>query len=465
MTSYSDAEKIAYYKKRAFEAERALLAGSSARLGPGKPLVAPKKRAAPRKRKATTTRTRREDRYTDGAIGEMVGGGIGAAIAGGPGALIGGALGKGAHKMFKQLTGFGDYTVAENSLMLASGGMSPPMIVNSIRGGGFIVRHREYIKDIRASTSFTVETFPINPGIINTFPWLSQIAGSFEQYRLRGAVFEFKSLSSDAVLSTATSSALGAVIMATDYNVLGAPFANKMEMENYEYACSAKPSCSFLHPVECKRSLTPVSELYVRTTAVPSNADARLYDLGLFQIATTGMQAAAGVAGELWLTYEVELLKPKINTQEVVADHFVFQGTVAGATPLGSTTAELQNGSNLGGAIIGNTYIFPVGVIQKRLYLFEYVNHSTTPVAITAPLITGTNCAVQNFYNGGGVSINNSPENAVTAGNFTATFCIEIDVTSIVFGDTYVTWGAAGTIPDGDTARDLVITELAPEMD
>ena len=75
----------------------------------------------------------------------------------------------------------------------------------------------------------------------------------------------------------------------------------------------------------------------MRNSAVPANADARLYDLGTFSIATVGMQADSGVAGELWCTFEVELLKPKFNSNwEGSADHFWLQGSFGPIYPLGS---------------------------------------------------------------------------------------------------------------------------------
>ena len=212
----------------------------AANLGPSPPLGEPE------------PQNPRSDLYGAGA--EAVGSTIGAAVGGPPGALLGGVLGRGAHALFKAITGFGDYRVEHNT---PCSGDEPPEIVNSANRGSVIIRHREYLGDVNATTAFTLQQYPINPGNNFTFPWLSQVAESFEEYRLRGAIFEFKSLSSDAVLSSATSSALGSVIMATQYDVLDEPFLNKMEMENYEFANSSKPSCTFYHPIECKKSLTP----------------------------------------------------------------------------------------------------------------------------------------------------------------------------------------------------------------
>lgn len=198
------------------------------------------------------------------------------------------------------------YTPTQNSLLL-SGAM--PQVISSV-DREFNIRFREYIGDVTtgAANTFNITEYPIQPGLPDTFPWLSQVAGNFEQYRINGLIFEFKSLSADALNSTNT--ALGSVIMATEYNSVNAGFTSKQQMENHEFSVSAKQSCSVYHPVECKRSQTPVSELYVRNTTPASGSDLRLYDLGKFYIATAGQQASTINIGELWVTYDVTFLKP-----------------------------------------------------------------------------------------------------------------------------------------------------------
>lgn len=65
-----------------------------------------------------------------------------------------------------------------------------------------------------------------------------------------------------------------------------------------------------IHAIECERSQTTLSEQYIRFGAVPAGADPRFYDLGRFSIATVGMQAASVNIGELWVSYDIEFLKP-----------------------------------------------------------------------------------------------------------------------------------------------------------
>ena len=243
----------------------------------------------------------------------------------------------------KYLTGFGDYAMPailpqKNTLMDAITANGPPALY-STTARSLVVRHREFIGDVITGpdSGFNITNFSINPGLYETFPWMSTIAQNFEQYRVNGMVFEFKSTSADALNSTNT--ALGTVIMATEYNSDSPAFTTKQQMENHEFANSAKQSCSILHPIECARNLTTISELYTRTGDVPSGQDLRLYDLGRFGIATVGQQGANVNIGELWVTYEIELLKPQLpdGVNFLGVDRFNCSGTINTTNYFGTT--------------------------------------------------------------------------------------------------------------------------------
>lgn len=224
--------------------------------------------------------------------------------------------------------GFGDYVkpsydIRRNSLL--GMGNDPPAIKNA-KDGSFIVRHREYLQDIITGTpgQFINTSYKIQPGNQDSFPWLSIVAQSFEQYQLRGMIFEFKSTSADALSSTNT--ALGEVIMATEYDCKKPNFSSKTQMENHQYAVAARQSCSMLHPIECAPSVSTLKTLYVRTGAVPEGADQHMYDFGNFQIATVGQQGTNVNIGSLWVTYEVRLLKNKMpNVGNLLYSSFYTQ--------------------------------------------------------------------------------------------------------------------------------------------
>jgi hypothetical protein len=366
---------------------------------------------------------------------------------------VGGFLGKAAQALVLSVAGFGDYHIKTNSLM--NGGMSPPMIVNSANSGGFIMRHREYLGDVLASTNFSITKYPLNPGLVYTFPWLSQVAEAFEEYRFRGLIFEFKSTSSDAVLSTAANSALGTVIMATQYNALSPTFPDKRIMENYEFANSSKPSMSFIHPVECAQSQTPVERLYVRTGTVPDGADIRLYDLADFYIATQGMQVAGGTIGELWCTFEIEFYKPKLVAPigyELLTDHFQLS-TISNSAPLGFDTVTVP-GSNLGVTInTGGTLIqFPY-YITDGSYLFYYVAYMSSAATSYPPGFGPSNGFFEFIWE-------NDSSSGVSTPPYTDTYRLMVTGVITITGPSATISCSGGGFGSTVTAGDLIVTQI-----
>lgn len=165
--------------------------------------------------------------------------------------------------------------------------------------------------------------FPLNPGCSATFPWLSRVAAQFQEYRFMGLVFQFVSCSANALSSTNTS--LGTVIMGTNYNSNQSAFVRKQQMENSSYVNSARPASSQMHGIECDPSQNPLPLAYIRDNYIPITAvspanpnpivnDLRMSDQGLFQIATIGCQADRINLGELWVEYDVLLVKPELDT-------------------------------------------------------------------------------------------------------------------------------------------------------
>lgn len=219
-----------------------------------------------------------------------------------------------AGKAIPMLTGHGDYDVGSNTLGSHGGtAMQAPQFSGG--SGGFRIKHREFVKDILMTTAFTNtrNRFNLNPGNTILFPWLSSIATEFEQWKPHGIVIEFRTTSVDSLNSTNT--ALGTVIMCTDYNVLSAPYGSKQEMENSFFCSTSKPSENCLHPIECAPGSLPMQWMYVRPNANTSYqgavvSDLRFSDMGQFQLATSGGPQQDVVIGELWISYDVEFQKP-----------------------------------------------------------------------------------------------------------------------------------------------------------
>lgn len=272
-----------------------------------------------------------------------------------------------------------------------------PQLQNS--ANGVIVRHSEYIQDIGPTNDFKANTYPLNPGMDQTFPWLSQIAMAFTEYKWRGCVFTYKTTSSDLV--TSTNPSLGTVMMATDYNAVEEPFSDKRAMNNYEFTTSSKPSLSFMHGIECEKTQTANNILYTRDGKPPPNADIRLYDIGQFCIATQGMQSTAldATIGELWCTYEIEFLKPRFDVDAGLEFDVYTGNTVSTATRLLGDPGAWSNYGNLGGQLSSNDttgylrYEFPADSSDKTFQIWM------TSSGATASVNNATTFATQQVFN------------------------------------------------------------------
>lgn len=369
------------------------------------------------------------------------------------GKAVGGPLGGLAGHALSALAGFGAYKIKSNSVMLDEG-VSPPSMHST--NSAMRVRHREYVCDIVSSSSantFTNLSFPIQPGLPTAYPWLSAIASQYQEHKPLGIVYEFKTLSATAI-SSATNTTMGGIIMATDYNAINAAFVNKQQMDNTEYTTSGPVWQSFFHPIECDPRTNPISSLYVRPGAAPSGSDLRLYDLGLFQIASFGVQGTSVVLGELWVTYEWQFDKP-ISTsalgQDVLSDHFQLT-SVTNAAPLGATQTSPVAGSSIGGSHTGTVYSFPA-VFQEGTYMVNY-HVVGTAAAVTHPAITLANCSFVKLWDADTNNFQQAPQNGGTASVAMLSFVVSLTAQSAT-----ITFGA-GTLPSSATSADLFITQI-----
>jgi hypothetical protein len=384
------------------------------------------------------------------------------------GGSIGNFLGKKAGGLLSSIFGVGDYKVKHNSLMNAS---NPPLIVNS--PSGTIIRHREYICDILSSTGFTLTSYPINPGISTTFPWLAGVAQSFEQYEARGIIFDYKSLSGDALNSTNT--ALGTVIMVTEYDSSKPVFTDKRSMENYTYSTNTTPSNDAMHPVECAGDVTPLRTMYVRNSGVVPSTDLRFSDMGLFQVATQGFQASGFIAGELWVTYEIEFLKPRLppTISSNPPIHYTYDSS------LFVSSAGPPTSANLFGIPVQKLFLRGVGATTVTLsansilfaatgtyFVYLSLGGSAAVVgALNAPVIgsgtaLGTGSFITTMFSVGGTLA--STIQTPGSGTNTSTLAVvyAINVTTATSSQPCQVSYPTVTLPVTITACDLVIAPL-----
>lgn len=312
---------------------------------------------------AVPVRPRRQNQRRQTQAGRTLrelGGAVGG-LAGVP--ALGRSLGAGISRIF----GAGDYAVnspVQNSIMASAPAFQPMT-------QGVTVSHREYIKDVQSSTGFKLEAFSINPGLSTTFPWLSKIAASFEEYRLDGMVVYLNSSSGASVASTNTG--LGVWGVVTVYDPSESVFQDKQQAENYIGCQSAVPSQSLCHGIECKPRSNVLEKMYVRSGQIASTEDLKFYDWGKFQVFTSGAQAVSTI-GELWVSYKITFFKPRLPSGGYTVPTDRYSGTINplaintyGMFSPNATTPDVN--SNIGTLVSG-----PSSLARPSGYTGGYLN-------------------------------------------------------------------------------------------
>lgn len=109
--------------------------------------------------------------------------------------------------------------------------------VTPLANGDSRVVHREYIMDLKAGTgtpsAFTVQSLPINPGQVSTFPWLARIAGNYESYRFESLRFCYE--------TEAPSSLGGTLVLAVDYDAKDPSPSSKQQALMYRSSVRSAP--------------------------------------------------------------------------------------------------------------------------------------------------------------------------------------------------------------------------------
>jgi hypothetical protein len=245
----------------------------------------------------------------------------------------GAKLGEMAGSAVSRIFGFGDYTVSKNSLLNGA----PVFDAKRVER----ISRRVYIGEVSSSIVFTTQYYiSLNPAMGQFDPQLRLESWNYEEYDINGMIFYFRSLSATAVASTNT--ALGAIMMATNYDSNADQFTSKLAMENHLFSTSAAPCNDSVHAVECDRKQSVLSKLYLRrsdhqkivgtgnglTTTDQGNipaiiTDYHTYDFGDFQLSSQGSQAIASV-GELWCSYDVSLFKHKLLSSPAVMEYMTL---------------------------------------------------------------------------------------------------------------------------------------------
>jgi hypothetical protein len=166
------------------------------------------------------------------------------------------------------------------------------------------VTHRELVTTISGSTTFEANSFSLNPGLASTFPWLSTIADSFEQYRFNRLRFHY--------VTRAPSTYIGSILMAPDYDALDSAPSSEIIASQMDGAVEDSPWKEQILDLSVQDMFPMGPRKYVRTSSI-SSSDLKTYDAGnVFVCAVACTDTSA--LGKLWVEYDVELHIPQNPT-------------------------------------------------------------------------------------------------------------------------------------------------------
>jgi hypothetical protein len=347
--------------------------------------------------------------------GSVVGGLAGAPVGLGQ---LGASAGHWAGDRAATLLGLGAYSIRRNNISsrMAMSAAGVPYMHSSSESVRFCKRElvSEIISSATANT-FSNQTFNLNPGLLLSFPYLSQIASNFQEYEFQGLAVDFESTSSIAIAST-TNIGLGTIMLSTQYRASIAPFVDERSMLDNAGANSARVSEHCLHLIECDPQENPNKILYVRSAAVPSGEDIKTYDLGVVNCASTGVAGTSQPLGKLWASYDVILRKPTLNpTADLQYLHIWSSSSIAAANPWGTAWAIL--GNTLSAVITATTITFPIGSMNGN-YVFQLNWGVTSSAGTTVASYFGTSSSagVVPLNAGGSAAGSNLNSSGITSG-------------------------------------------------
>lgn len=191
------------------------------------------------------------------------------------------------------------------------------------------VRHREFLTAVSAQETELRQHYAINPGLSETFPWLSAIARNYETYTVHRVVFEY--------VPRCSATTPGSITFAPDFDPAD---DNSKLLRRQLLAFKGAVSTALWDSAEAKflgSELHRKDVHYVRAGDLGPGQDIKTYDVAQLEILTQASVAAELVVGDLYLNYDITLHTPQTSA-DILPDVMQYWGTTDGvglAQPLG----------------------------------------------------------------------------------------------------------------------------------
>jgi hypothetical protein len=220
------------------------------------------------------------------------------------------------------------------------------------------VSHRELVATISGNTTFGTQDFSLNPGLAATFPWLSSIAPSFEQYCFKRLRFHY--------VTRCATSYVGSVLLAPEYDALDSAPTSEVLTAMMAGAKEDVPWRDQVIDFNVRDMFPLGPRKFIRTSALSGSADLKTYDAGQLFVGKAGCADTSNI-GKLWVEYDVELHIPQNpNASTSVSVGAALAYNVGGTQAIADGVKELvvydeEVYNSLGASVTGGVVTLPIG--------------------------------------------------------------------------------------------------------
>lgn len=261
-------------------------------------------------------------------------------------------------------------------------------------------------------------SFPLNPGMAITFPWLSNEAQGWESYRFNRLRFIW--------VPTSGTATVGNIIMGPDYDAADEAPAAESFFSSYTNTEESNVWARFASDLDPDLLNGEQRRKFIRAGALDENLDIKTYDSGTFYVAST--DDAAANTGKLWVEYDVSLYNPQVPPGGFQASGTLMNSSDIGASaPFGlSPTSTGSLALSIDPAALSTVSIAGLQVGQEIAVAMLYQGTTITAFSISSVSgLTAVSGAVANIINAG-----------ATAAARVSTFVVTSQTPSFTIGTT-----------------------------
>lgn len=240
--------------------------------------------------------------------------------------------------------------------------------------------HREPLAIVNGSVDFAIQTFQINPGLANVFPWLSAQAAGYESYVFNSIRVEYRFTTNEFV-------GIGRIVIAPDYDAADDPPTSIVEAEQMADAVMGAVAKNWNCILRPRGTGILGPKRFVRSATLDPNEDIKTYDIAQVHVCTQGQNDGAQI-GQLWIAYDITLSEP----QPIALGNIVSSGSYYNSAGTDSTDTDLLGSAGALEGVIEISHVLNVvtvrNLIPGQTYLFAL--HIVGGVITNAPTITFT---------------------------------------------------------------------------